>query len=368
MPTLNEEEGIAKCIEMILNALETMDITGEIVVSDSSTDRTPEIAEAMGARVVVPDKGGYGYAYQYAFERTRGEYIAIGDADCTYDFEELPKLFDLVRDGDADMAMGSRLEGEILPGSMPPLHQYVGNPLLTKFLNVFYGAGVSDAHSGMRVMSRDALESLDLKTTGMEFASEMIMEAGARDLTIAEVPITYHPREGEATLESFQDGWRHVKFMLQNAPGYLFSAPGLAMGGFGGLVMTLAFTNSSVGPMAFGSHSLLAGTLLLVLGVYLTYLGVFASVASNPIQKPDDPVTTFLSHTVSLERGAFAGASLFVLGGAYMGVQTFQWAAGGFSNLPLTPENVVAFALMVVGVQMVFGLFLVDAVKQSNHR
>ncbi|WP_310929306.1 glycosyltransferase family 2 protein [Halogeometricum luteum] len=367
MPTLNEEEGIAKCIKMILNAFEAMDITGEIVVSDSSTDRTPEIAKAMGARVVVPDKGGYGYAYQYAFERTRGEYIAIGDADCTYDFEELPKLFNLVRNGDADMAMGSRLEGEILPGSMPPLHQHIGNPLLTKFLNVFYGAGVSDAHSGMRVMSRDALETLDLKTTGMEFASEMIMEAGARNLTIAEVPITYHPREGEATLESFQDGWRHVKFMLQNAPGYLFSAPGLAMGGFGGVVMTLAFTNSSVGPMTFGSHSLLAGTLLLVLGVYLTYLGAFASVASNPIRDPDDPVTRFLSETVSLERGAFAGAGLFAFGGIYMAVQTFQWAAGGFSNLPLTPENVVAFALMVVGVQMVFGLFLVDAVKQSNH-
>ena len=190
MPTLNEEEGVVECINRIKNAVKELGITAEIIISDSSTDRTPELAAANGAIVVEPDEPGYGYAYRYAFERARGDYIAIGDADTTYDFEELPKLFEKVSRGDADMVMGSRLEGEIKDGAMPPLHQYVGNPLLTRFLNAFYDAGVSDAHSGMRVFSQRALAELDLDTTGMEFASEMIMDAGARDLTIEEVPIT----------------------------------------------------------------------------------------------------------------------------------------------------------------------------------
>ena len=175
MPTLNEEDGIAECIRRIENALETIGIAGEIVVADSSTDRTPEIAREMGARVVVPEEDGYGAAYHCGFEHARGEFVAMGDADTTYDFEELPKLFDLVAGGEADMAMGSRLEGEILPGAMPSLHQYVGNPLLTRFLNFFYDAGVSDAHSGFRAFRAEMLDELDLQTTGMEFASEMIM-------------------------------------------------------------------------------------------------------------------------------------------------------------------------------------------------
>lgn len=148
MPTMNEEAGIAACIEWATEALGELGVTGEIIVSDSSDpdDRTPDIAAEAGAHVVTPDQTGYGYAYQYAFERTRGEYIVIGDADTTYDFRDLPRLLDQLQAVDADMVMGSRLEGEIKPGAMPSLHQYVGNPLLTSFLNTFYDAGVSDAH------------------------------------------------------------------------------------------------------------------------------------------------------------------------------------------------------------------------------
>ncbi|MDX1748146.1 MAG: glycosyltransferase family 2 protein, partial [Halobacteriales archaeon] len=237
MPTMNEEEGIGECIDRIVEGATALGLPTEIVVSDSSSDRTPEIARDRGARVVEPDRPGYGYAYRYAFARVRGEYVVMGDADTTYDFAELPRLFEPILDGEADMVMGSRLEGEILPGAMPKLHQYVGNPLLTKFLNVFYGAGVSDAHSGFRVIRRSTLEELNLGTDGMEFASEMVMEAAARDLEIAELPITYHERKGEATLESFRDGWRHVRFMLMNAPGYLFSVPGALMVLLGSLLM-----------------------------------------------------------------------------------------------------------------------------------
>jgi glycosyltransferase involved in cell wall biosynthesis len=171
MPTLNEEEGIVECIDRIRTALDELQVYGEIIVSDSSTDRTPELARQHGAIVVEPDGKGYGYVYQYAFDRARGQYIAMGDADTTYDFTELPKLFYHVADGEADLALGSRLTGEIREGAMPPLHEYIGNPMLTRFLNTFYNTDISDAHSGLRVFSRDALEQLDLQTEGMEFAS-----------------------------------------------------------------------------------------------------------------------------------------------------------------------------------------------------
>nr|WP_217353105.1 glycosyltransferase family 2 protein [Haloprofundus sp. MHR1] len=364
MPTLNEEQGIAECIRRIKNALVDLEMTGEIVVSDSSTDRTPEIAEALGARVVVPDKPGYGYAYMYAFERARGEYIAIGDADCTYDFEELPKLYDLVANGDADMAMGSRLEGEILPGSMPKLHQYVGNPLLTKFLNVFYRAGVSDAHSGMRVFSREALETMDLNSTGMEFASEMIMEAGAKDLEIEEIPITYHPREGEATLESFSDGWRHVKFMLVNAPGHLFSIPGMVLGVVGMLVMGLAYTSVQLGPVSLGLNSMIAGSLLTLVGYQVASLGAFSTVASDPIQKANDPFTTWLIQRVSLERGATIGLGIFGVGAAYAAVVVGRWIRGGFATVPVVETNILAFTAIILGVQIFFGSFFLSAIAK----
>ncbi len=365
MPTLNEEEGVAECIERIKTGLREAGLKGEIILSDDSTDRTPEIGREMGAIVVTPDGKGYGYAYQYAFEHCRGEYIVIGDADTTYDFEQIPRLLEPVMEGDADMSMGSRLEGEIKPGAMPALHQYVGNPLLTRFLNVFYGAGVSDAHSGFRVIHRDALEDLDLETTGMEFASEMIMEAGARDLTIEEKPIVYHEREGEATLESFRDGWRHVRFMLVNAPGYLFTVPGVAMGLLGILVMAAAFFGVSFGNTSFGTHSMIAGGLLTIVGHQVASLGVFATVATDPIRRPDDPATTFITDHIGLEQGATIGLVIFGGGAAYAALLAGQWASSGFTRLPFVVGDVAAFVAIVVGLQILFNSFFLSAIAEE---
>ena len=365
MPTMNEEEGVAECINRIKTGLADIGVEGEIIISDASEDRTPEIAQSMGARIVRPDKPGYGYAYRYAFEHANGDYIAIGDADTTYDFEELPKLFELVAYGDADMAMGSRLEGEIKPGAMPSLHQYVGNPLLTKFLNVFYDAGVSDAHSGFRVISREALDTLDLKTDGMEFASEMIMDAGAKDLMIAEVPITYYPREGEAKLDSFRDGWRHVKFMLVNAPGYLFSVPGMVMGVLGVLIMALAYTGTAILGQPFGIHSLIAGSLLTLVGYQVGSFGLLAGSISNPIRRPDDAITNWVHEHFTLERGATLGVGMFLIGSTVASYLIWQWWASGFTELPLVSADIVAFTLIVLGIQTVFGSFFASIVGDS---
>jgi len=366
MPTLNEEEGIRECIQRAKNAFRELGVQAEIIVSDSSTDRTPEIAREEGAIVVEPDGKGYGYAYRYAFDKARADVIAMGDADTTYDFEELPKLYELVANGDADMAMGSRLEGEIKPGAMPTLHQYVGNPLLTKFLNTFYGAGVSDAHSGMRVFTRDAWEEMGCETTGMEFASEMIMQAGAADLTIEELPIVYHEREGEETLESFKDGWRHVRFMLLNAPGYLFSVPGMVLGLFGMLLMAGVAFGVPGSSVTLGPNTMIAGSLFTIVGYQVASMGAFATVSGDPIRKPDDPVTEFVVDRLSLERGATAGIVVGGAGAVYAGYLVVTWAQSGFTSVPFTVASLLAFTAIVIGVQTVFSAFFMSAVASSR--
>jgi hypothetical protein len=361
MPTLNEQEGIAECIERVKTALEQLQIYGEIIVSDDSTDRTPQIAHEMGARVVHPDKRGYGYAYLYALERTRGEIFAMGDADTTYDFTELPKLFRLVESGEADIAIGSRLAGEIKPGAMPPLHQYVGNPILTAFLNLFYQVGVSDAHSGMRVFSREAYEQLDLKTPGMEFASEMIMQAGARDLEIRELPITYYPRKGEAKLESFHDGWRHVRFMLVNAPGYLFSGPGFLLTLIGVVVMFLALSDITLGGMVLGVNSMIAASLFILVGAQISCFGAFATLVGEPIREATDPFSILIQE-LRLEHGGIIGIGMFSVGATYLGYVILSLVQTGAEAAPLSEYNVAALTLVVLGVQVVFTSFFLSAI------
>lgn len=366
MPTLNEEEGIRECIQRAKNAFRELDVQAEIIVSDSSTDMTPEIAHEEGAIVVTPDGKGYGYAYKYAFDRARADIIAMGDADTTYDFEELPKLYELVASGAADMAMGSRLAGEINPGAMPKLHQHVGNPMLTKFLNTFYGAGVSDAHSGMRVFTRDAWERMECETTGMEFASEMIMQAGAEDLEIVEKPIVYHEREGEETLDSFRDGWRHVRFMLLNAPGYLFSIPGLLLGLFGLLVMSGVVFGVPGTSISLGPNSMIAASLLTIVGYQVLTLGVFATVTGDTIKKPEDPLTNAVVDHLSLERGATLGLGVFGVGAGYASYLVLVWAQSGFTAVPFTMGGIGAFTAIVIGIQTVFSAFFMSVVASSR--
>lgn len=366
MPTLNEEDGIRECIGRIKDALAELGVTGEIIVSDSSTDRTAAIASELGAFVVSPDEPGYGYAYRYAFEYVRGEFIVIGDADTTYDFTELPDLFEIVAEGEADVVMGSRLEGEILPGSMPALHKYIGNPLLTKFLNVFYGAGVSDAHSGFRVFHREVLDTLSLRTSGMEFASEMVMAAGANDLQIAEVPITYHERTGEATLSSFRDGWRHVKFMLLNAPGFLFSVPALMLFFAGIAAIFASLLGGSVGGITFGAHTAIAGSLLAIVGYGAGGLAVFSSIAAEPVRPQHDPITGLLKRRFRLEYGVTAGLLLVALGSGYTLTLVGEWVASGYADRPLVASDMLAFTAVVIGAQTVFDSFFLGMLHEDD--
>jgi len=366
MPTLNEEQGIAECIERVKRAVETLGVSAEVIVSDSSTDRTPGIARKHGAIVVEPDKKGYGYAYRYAFQHARGEYIAVGDADTTYDFEDLPRLLRLVSQGNADMAMGSRLNGEIKTGAMPRLHQHIGNPLLTKFLNLFYGAGVTDAHSGFRVIDKEALERLDLRCNGMEFASEMIMKAKVEDLTIEEVPITYHEREGKATLSSFRDGWRHVKFMLLNAPSYLFSLPAIGFGLLGLVVMLVSLLKVSLGGIHFGIHTMVAGSLLAISSYQIGGLALISAIAADPIKKQRDPVTQWIQRNIYLEHALTFGLLLLLAGGGYVTYVVISWIAGGYTTPPFKSMHMVGFTAIALGLQTMFSALLLSMLLQER--
>ena len=226
LPSLNEETTIGICIRKIQKVFGDLGVSGEIIVSDSSTDHTPEIAREVGAVVVHPSHRGYGFAYLEAFVQARGKYIVIGDADNTYDFLELPLLVKELEKG-ADLVIGSRFAGELKKGSMTPLHQYIGNPLLTWVLNRVFHTKFSDAHSGYRAIRADALNKLNLQSWGMEFASEMLIKASREGLTITEVPITYYPRETPSKLDSFSDGWRHLRFILLLKPIPFLTIPGI---------------------------------------------------------------------------------------------------------------------------------------------
>ena len=225
IPTRNEAETICECIRKAQLAFAKSGLEGEVIVSDSSSDQTPKYCRILRAKNCPPEKLGYGNAYLAGFDEAQGDFIVLMDGDLTYDPGAIPSMLALLQNGDYDMVMGSRLKGEILPGAMPALHRYIGNPVLTWMLNQLFSTGISDAHCGLRAITSEGLKRLRLKSGGMEFASEMVIEAASKDLRIAEVPITYYPRKGDSKLHSFTDGWRHLRFMMLYRPGPFCSFP-----------------------------------------------------------------------------------------------------------------------------------------------
>lgn len=368
LPTLNEEEGIGACIVSIKDALATLGVTGEIIVCDSSTDRTPQIARNEGAIVVTPDTGGYGYAYRYGFQIARGDYIIMGDADTTYDFSEVPNLLEPIINDEADIVLGSRFEGDIEPGAMPSLHRFVGNPLLTKFLNIFYDADVTDAHSGFRVFKREVLDELNLHSDGMEFASEMVMQAATMDLRIEEVPIIYHERAGEETLDSFRDGWRHVKFMLTNAPGYIFTIPCIGFLIMGVGVMGASLFSAELANIVFRNYTMIAGSLLTILGYQVGSLAVFSSVAADPVRKPTDPITKWIRTTLHLEHGVLLGLILFSAGTIAAASMIVELINSGPATAPPLTWSLLSFTVIVLGVQTIFYSLFFSMLAQTRRQ
>src|SRR5271170_1971272 len=317
IPCLNEAENIEVCVTAALGALRDGAIDGEVLVVDNaSEDDSAALATAAGARVVSEPRRGYGSAYLAGFAAARGNYIVMADADLTYDFNEIPRFVAKLNDG-AELVMGDRMDN-IQPGAMPWLHRYIGNPLLSGILNLFFRTGIKDAHCGMRALRRDVLPRLDLRTTGMEFASEMVIRASKENLRIAEFPIEYHPRGGESKLSSFRDGWRHLRFLLVHSPNHLFILPGAVAAGLGGLFLVLVESGLELFGRAWGVHAIIGGALLMIVGTQTLALGLCAHAYGTYFMGARDPWFDRMRTRFRLEHGLALGG-LFVAAGLAVG-------------------------------------------------
>jgi glycosyltransferase involved in cell wall biosynthesis len=359
IPCLNEAENIESCVTAAMEALAGMGVAGEVVVADNaSEDDSARLAERAGARVVVERRRGYGSAYLAGFAASRGRYIVMADADLTYDFNEIPRFVAALDEG-AEMVIGDRMDN-IHPGAMPWLHRYVGNPILTGVLNLFFRTGISDAHCGMRAVRREVLPRLDLRTTGMEFASEMVIRASKEKLRIAEFPIEYHPRGGESKLSSFRDGWRHLRFLLVHSPNHLFIVPGAVLAGLGTLIVVFVGSGLDFFGRAWGLHALIGGALLMIVGTQVLALGLCAHAYGTYFMGEKDPWFDRMRARFRLEHGLLLGGA-FLLIGLVMGIVILvTWIAHGFGSLSDERAAVVAASLMIVGIQIFFSSFLLS--------
>jgi len=367
MPCLNEAETIGACIERAKDLLVKNGIRGEILISDNgSTDGSREIAASRGARVVECPVKGYGAALQFGIEHAEGEFVLMGDSDDSYHFDEAMAMIEPLRRG-YDICMGTRLKGRIMPGAMPRLNRYLGNPVLTAIGKIFFGVSVSDFHCGMRAFRRDRVLGLNLVTVGMEWASEMIIKAKLAGLSITEVPVTLYQdgRSRSPHLRRWRDGWRHLRFMLLHSPKWLFIVPGSLMAAVGVLgEVVLSRGTLEIGPADLGVQSLLVVSFLVILGMQIVFTGVFANIYSHitgilPYSESFDRIVRKLS----LEKLLVLCLIMGLAGLCGLGYSVWQWYGVNFSalNNRVTMRTLIpSLTMIAIAVQGVFNGFMLS--------
>ena len=367
IPCLNEAGTIEECVRRARQALSAGQLIGEVIVVDNgSGDGSGELAARAGASVVLEPERGYGSAYLAGFTAARGRYIVMADADLTYDFAEIPR-FVAELDAGADLVMGNRMKN-IHPGAMPWHHRYIGNPVLSGVLNVFFRTGVDDAHCGMRALRRDVLPRLDLRTTGMEFASEMIIRAAKEHLDIRQFPIEYHRRGGESKLSSFRDGWRHLRFLLVHSPNYLFILPGAVMAILGALVELVVISTLPVFGRHWDIHALIAGALLAIVGTQVVALGICAHAYGTYFMGERDRWFDRMRARFRLEHGLLLGGGITFAGFVIGVFIVIDWVNNGFGALAEERLAVLAATLIIVGIQIFFSSFLISILGLRRKR
>ncbi len=358
IPCLDEAETIAECVTSARSVLEESRLEGEVVVVDNgSTDGSGELARAAGARVVDEPRRGYGSAYLAGLAAASGDYIVMVDADLTYDFREIPSFVRALDDG-AELVVGNRMSG-VQPGAMPWLSR-VGNPVLSGFLNALHRTNIGDAHCGMRALRRSILPVLNLRTVGMEFASEMVIRATREHLDVREIPIELHPRLGESKLSPFRDGWRHLRLILVYNPTFLFLVPGAAMLVVGTLISLFVFAGVPIIGRGFYIHTLILGCLLVILGTQAIGFGLCARAYSVYFISEHDETFQRLRARLRLEHGLLLASAVLVTGLVLFGIVLGQWAASGFGALSETRLALVGATLVVVGAQIFFTSFMLS--------
>ena len=365
MPCLNEAETLAACIAKARGYLERARIVGEVIVADNgSTDGSQELALRCGARVVRVTERGYGAALLGGVRGARGKFVVIGDADDSYDFSRLDRFVATLREG-FDLVMGNRFKGGIAPGAMPALHRYLGNPVLSGIGRLFFPTPIRDFHCGLRGFRKDAIDGLHLRTTGMEFASEMVVKATLAGLRIAEVPTTLSPdgRSRPPHLRSWRDGWRHLRFLLMFAPRWLFLYPGLAMMAWGLAVCGLVMPGPlRMGSVVFDVHTLVIGTTAIIVGMQVVNSFLLAkqySIGAGLL--PRDAAFEHFRSVATLEFALLFGAGLGVLGLGGIGYAVFDWGRHAFGTLDYSTMMrliVPSVTLLAVGVQIAMWAFL----------
>jgi glycosyltransferase involved in cell wall biosynthesis len=371
IPCLNEAKSIGICVEKAMTAFRAAGLRGEVVVADNgSTDGSIEIAEKLGARVVNVPQRGYGSALRAGIAAARGAFVIMGDADDSYDFGEVPRFVEKWSAG-YDVVMGNRFRGEIKPGAMPWHHKYIGNPMLSRVLNLFFHAGIGDSHCGMRGFTRAVYDQMDLRSTGMEFASEFVIKATQLGARITEIPITlWKDKRGRPPhLRSFRDGWRHLRFMLLYAPNWLFLLPGSLFVAIGlALVFWLLPGPRSISPrVVLDIHTMIFGVIFTLLGAQIISIGAFAKVFSYAERFDRGTVSLKrLLKRVTLETGLLLGGGLALIGFAGCAWISWMWAASGFG--PLHAVRWVLFWAMwlFLGLQIIFASFFLSMLGISR--
>jgi glycosyltransferase involved in cell wall biosynthesis len=367
LPCLNEGSTVGGCIQQILTTFAENNICGEVIVADNnSSDNSREIARDMGARVVTIKEKGYGSALRGGIREARGKYIVMGDADGSYDFTQIPVFLQELRSGN-ELVMGNRFAGGIQPGAMRPLHQYFGNPLLSGIGRLFFKTPLHDFHCGLRGFSKAAYERLGMRTTGMEFASEMIVKASLFKLRTCEVPTTLSPdrRPGRSHMRSWHDGWRHLRFLLLYSPRWLFFYPGLAML-MGGIALALWLLPGPrrVGPVFLDVHTLLYAVAAILTGFQVVLFAIFTKIFGiTEGLLPEDARLTRAFQIFNLEKGLLLGAALLTTG---IGIGSYSlqlWNRTGFGPMnPVIVVRVVAAAMVTItlGVEIIFSSFFLS--------
>lgn len=368
MPCLNEENSVGICVEKAVTTMERLGIAGEVLIIDNgSTDRSVAIAKSHGARVLHHPLKGYGNALRRGFVEAYGRYIIMADCDDSYDLTDLERYVVELRQG-AEFVMGNRLEGEIKPGAMKWLHRWIGNPLLSWFLNVLFDSGVGDSHCGMRGFTKEAVARLNLKMPGMELASEMVIKSSLAKLKTVEIPITLWPdkRGRPPHLRSFRDGWRHLRFMLMCSPGALFVVPGAAL-----LIIGLASIPAAMlagyGDFTrmLGPNFMFTAAMIALAGFQLLLFGLMAKLYSHQIDPVfRDPLIERFSRRFSVDLGLIFGGAL-VLAGLIVGLPTLtEWILDRTVSKP--GAWILSLSLGSIGIETIFASFLVGIFELSS--
>jgi len=365
LPCLDEAQTVALCVRQALEALCSMDVSGEVLVVDNgSSDGSAEVARRAGARVILESRRGYGSALKRGIQEARGKFVIIADADNSYDLSDLERFVRPLRDG-ADFVMGSRRLGTIERGAMPWLNRRIGNPALSGLLNLFFGGRISDAHCGMRAVSKDAFARMKVREPGMEFASEMVVKAVLAGMRIVEVPITLRPdgRIGRGPhLRPFRDGWRHLRYMLLLSPTYVFLIPALILIVIGGVALAaLGRGPIRIDGFAFDFHYMILGSLFTILGVQILMTWLCAKTYSQSLRlSHDDRLLRFINTWFSLERGLALGTILFLAGFVVDADVLIGWLRRGMGQLNAIRPATLASTLMIIGAQTIFSSFFLS--------